>query len=150
VTWGAINWLPDIFRWARVVADVLEPGGFLYLAEGHPSTLALEEIEGRLVARYDWRTPAERPFMMDEATTYTGDERKLGNTRTYEWIHPLSDIMGALTEVGLRIEWLHEHELLPYRLFPMMVPIDSPGLFRLPDAMSRLPLSFSIRATKPG
>ena len=44
VTWGAINWLPDIFRWAQVVGDVLEPGGFLYLAETHPATLCLEEI----------------------------------------------------------------------------------------------------------
>ena len=36
VTWGAINWLPDLNRWARVVASVLKPGGFLYLLEGHP------------------------------------------------------------------------------------------------------------------
>jgi 2-polyprenyl-3-methyl-5-hydroxy-6-metoxy-1,4-benzoquinol methylase len=27
VTWGAINWLPDIFAWAKVVAALLRPGG---------------------------------------------------------------------------------------------------------------------------
>jgi len=36
VNWGAINWLPDIRRWAEIVAHFLNPGGELYLAEGHP------------------------------------------------------------------------------------------------------------------
>src|SRR5438067_8018314 len=31
VTWGAICWLPDISRWARIVAALLRPGGSLYL-----------------------------------------------------------------------------------------------------------------------
>ena len=148
VTWGAINWLPDIFRWAKVVADVLEPGGFLYLAEGHPSTLCLEEIEGRLVPHYAWRTPRKNPVVLDAPMTYTGDARPLTHTRTYEWIHPLSEIITALTQAGLALDWLHEHELLPYRLFPMMEPTESRGLFRLPDNHPRLALSFSLRATK--
>ena len=29
VTWGAINWLPDIGRWAEIVAHFLKPGGAL-------------------------------------------------------------------------------------------------------------------------
>jgi SAM-dependent methyltransferase len=150
VTWGAINWLPDIFRWAKVVADVLVPGGFLYLAESHPSALCLEEVEGRIVAKYGWRTPIERPLVFDDATTYTGDPRPVAHPRTYEWIHPLSDIVSAVTAAGLTVEWLHEHELLPYRLFPKMVPATEPRLFRLPDDEPRLPLSFSLKAVKRG
>ena len=71
--------------------------------------------------------------------------------RTYEWIHPLSDIVTALIAGrACTLEWLHEHELLPYRLFPMMEPAESPGLFRLPDSQPRLALSFSLKATKRG
>ncbi len=33
---GAINWLPDIGRWAEVVRGVLAPGGVLYMKEVHP------------------------------------------------------------------------------------------------------------------
>src|SRR5262249_61906933 len=33
---GALCWLPDIRRWAQVVADLLRPGGRLVLREGHP------------------------------------------------------------------------------------------------------------------
>jgi hypothetical protein len=32
VTWGAICWLPDIRRWAEIVAHFLKRGGSLYLA----------------------------------------------------------------------------------------------------------------------
>jgi 2-polyprenyl-3-methyl-5-hydroxy-6-metoxy-1,4-benzoquinol methylase len=33
---GALNWLPDLDAWARVVHELLRPGGVLYLAEIHP------------------------------------------------------------------------------------------------------------------
>jgi len=149
VTWGAIIWLPDIRRWAQIVADLLSPGGWLYLAEGHPLTLSLEEVEGRLVASQPWRTPATAPLAYDDATTYTGDPTPLAHTRSYEWCHPLSDIIGGLLEAGLRLDFLHEHETLPWQYFPMMVPVGE-RLYRLPDGHPRMPLSFSLRASKAG
>ena len=48
VTWEAINWLPDIARWAHIVAHFLKPGGSLYLAECHPA--ALESLIKRFVS----------------------------------------------------------------------------------------------------
>jgi SAM-dependent methyltransferase len=154
VTWGAINWLPDIAGWARVVASLLAPGGRLYLAETHPVTLCLEERDGRIEAAYDFRTPVDRPLVTDEATTYTGDARRVTATTTYEWIHPLSAIVSAVADAGLSVTRLGEHERLPYRLFPSMVaePDDGSGastLYRLPDGWPRLPLSFSLEARKP-
>jgi SAM-dependent methyltransferase len=149
-TWGTICWLPDIVRWARVVADVLEPGGFLYFCDTHPAAACLEEIDGKLVPHYAWRTALDAPITMDVPTTYTGDARPIEHTRTYEWIHPLSDVLSALIDAGITIDWLHEHEYLPYRLFPMMVPADSKGLSRLPDGQSPVPLAFSLKASKRG
>ena len=149
VTWGAIIWLPDIRRWAQVVASLLAPGGWLYLAEGHPSTLSLEEVDGRLVAARSWRTAATAPFEYDDATTFTGDPTPLAHTRSYEWCHPLSDIIGGLLEAGLHLDFLHEHERLPWRYFPMMVEAEDRG-YRLPDGHPPLPLSFSLRASKRG
>jgi SAM-dependent methyltransferase len=149
VTWGSIIWLPDIRRWAKIVAELLAPGGWLYLAEGHPSTLSLDEVNGRLVALRPWRTPVTAPFVYDDATTYTGDPTPLTHTRSYEWSHPLTDIIAGLLEAGLCLNFLHEHEALPYRHFPMMVS-DGEGLYRLPDGHPSLPLSFSLRASKSG
>jgi SAM-dependent methyltransferase len=147
VTWGSIIWLPDIRRWAKVVTELLVPGGWLYLAEGHPSTLSLDEVYLRLVALRPWRTPVTAPLVYDDATTYTGDPTPLTHTRSYEWSHPLSDIIGGLLEAVLHLDFMHEHETLPWRHFPMMEPAET-GLYRLPDGHPPLPLSFSLRASK--
>ena len=149
VTWGAIIWLPDIRRWARIVAGLLAPDGWLYLAEGHPSLSSLEEVDGRLIASRPWRTEPVAPFVCDDPITYTGDPAPIAHPRSFEWCHPLSDIIGGLLEAGLRLDFLHEHETLPWRYFPMMVPAGE-RLYRLPDGHPKLPLSFSLRASKPG
>ncbi len=148
VTWGAICWLPDIRRWGRIVADFLAPGGYLYLLETHPSASVLEQIDGRLVAHYDWRTPLEQPLVFDDDTTYTEDSDLLKNSRTCSWNHSLSDIVGGLLDQGLRLAFLREHETLPYRHVDMMVEAGS-GMFRLPDGQPRLPLAFSLKMVRP-
>ena len=148
VTWGAINWLPDIGGWAKVIASLLKPDGYLYLAESHPSTLCLDMVEGRIVPRFDWRTPPDRPLSDEAETTYTGDETKLAHRENYEWIHPLSDILNGLIGAGLRLDWHHEHSALTWNLFPNMEE-GRDGLYRLPAGHPQLPLSFSLKASRP-
>ena len=46
VSWGAIEWLPDLERWAGIVARHLRPGGTFYMAEIHPFGYALDEVPG--------------------------------------------------------------------------------------------------------
>jgi SAM-dependent methyltransferase len=147
VTWGAICWLPDIAGWARVVASLLRPGGSLYLADAHPSALAMEEIGGQIRPHYPWRVPADRPLLFEDAVTYTGDERKLTHTRSYEWIHPFSAVVNGILSAGLSLDFLNEHERLPWRLFPSMIAGEG-GLFRMPSSGPSIPLSFSLRATR--
>jgi hypothetical protein len=48
---------------------------------------------------------------------------------------------------GLRLDYFNEHELLPWQRFSMMISA-GPGLFRMPDWHARMPLSFSLRASK--
>ena len=146
-TWGTICWLPDMTAWARTVAAVLAPGGELYFADAHPGFLVLEEQAGRLTPTYDFQTQADRPLAFTNPTTYTGDPTVMTNQATREWIHPLSAIFSALLEAGLTLKMFREHELLPWRGLPMLVPA-SDGLWRLPDGHPRLPLAFSLRARK--
>ena len=52
---------------------------------------------------------------------------------------PLSDIIGGLLESGLRLDFLHEHETLPWRHFPMMVPAGERRYrLRPPDVAARV------------
>ncbi|MGE0210614.1 MAG: class I SAM-dependent methyltransferase [Parvibaculaceae bacterium] len=149
VTWGAINWLPDIRRWGGVVASLLKSGGVLYLAESHPSTLCLDEVDGviRAAPRYRWRAAPNDPIREEVPTTYNGDPTVLANKETREWIHPLSEILGGLMAAGMRLDWLHEFDALPWPLFPMMVEGED-RLYRMPAGAPELPLAFSLRMTK--
>lgn len=145
-TWGTICWLPDVKRWAKVVADMLASGGSFYFLDSHPSAQVLDQRDDRLEPVYGWRTPMENPDAFPETKSYTGDTHQETIT-DYNWIHPLSDIIGGLLEAGLRLDFLHEHEVLPYKLFPMMVPAGQ-GLFRLPGGSVPIPLSVSLKAVK--
>ncbi len=147
VTWGAINWLPDIARWASVVASLLKPGGRLYLAEAHPTILCFDWVEGRIGPRFDWRTPQAAPILDETETTYTGAADRLVNRRAYEWIHPLSDILNGLIAAGLTITRFTEHPALTWALFPNMTEGED-GLYRLPADHPQLPLAFSLDARK--
>ncbi|MFN0193052.1 MAG: class I SAM-dependent methyltransferase [Aestuariivirga sp.] len=149
VTWGAINWLPDIKAWAYLVSSLLRPGGSIYLLEGHPSLMTLDEKTPELRPAYDWRNPPDKPLTMAEELTYTGDTAKIAHPVTHEWIHPLSDIVNAVIAAGLRLEWLHEHEELAWQFAPIMMPVEGKRtMWVLPEGFPRLPLSFSLRARK--
>lgn len=148
-TWGTIGWLPDVARWAKVVAALLKPGGTLYLLEGHPSLLLADEKTPELRPGYDWRTPAATPLTMNEATTYTGDTARVTHSTTHEWIHPLSGIVNAVIGAGMRLDALNEHELLAWQFAPIMVPVEGRRrMWKLPDGFPRLPLAFSVKATR--
>src|SRR5450631_1019335 len=68
---GALCWLPDIRRWANVVASLLRPGGRLFLREGHPMlwSLADPRPDGLLVVEYPYFEQRE-PMIWDEGGTY--------------------------------------------------------------------------------
>jgi SAM-dependent methyltransferase len=148
-SWGTIYWLPDIHRWGSVIATVLKPGGSLYFADQHPSFALLDEVDGHPLPTFNWRTPSSLPLEFAPNQTYTGDPRPLVNTRSFEWIHPLSDILMALIDQGLAIEHIAEHEALPWAMFPLMQK-GADRLYRLPPGIPRMPLSLSLRARKAG
>lgn len=150
VTWGALPWLPDVARWARIVAHFLKPGGWLYLAEGHPAALVLDDEEratpdgnpGFLLPYF--HTDALR---LDDAVDYLDRTARLTNAATCQWIHPVGKVVTSLIEAGLRLDWLHEHPAITWRMFHCLVEDDT-GLYHWPDK-PWLPLSYSLRATKP-
>jgi len=148
VSWGAVCWLHDIRAWASIVAQLLAPGGFAYLADHHPCAIVLEPDGGRLYWHYSWRSGPDDAIGYDAPTTYTGDDTVFANARAYNWNHALSDIICGLADHGLRLDFLHEHESVPWRMFPMMVEVGD-GLYGLPESYPRIPLAFSLRASKP-
>jgi SAM-dependent methyltransferase len=148
-TWGTICWLPDMMRWAHVIASVLKPGGELYFADMHPTFAVLEVVDGKLVPMWDFDTPPDTPLPFTNATTYTGDPTVMANQSTREWIHSLSAVLGGLIEAGMSLTMFREHAVLPWQGLPIMVPATE-RMWRLPDGYPRIPLAFSLRAKKVG
>lgn len=148
-TWGTINWLPDMARWGQVVATMLKPGGRVYLADGHPAMLILEEEGEDLVHRYPWRTAPDGPLRFDEEIDYTGAPLPKDASASYDWAHPLSSIIGGLLRAGLTLDFFHEHDVVAWQYAKVMEPVpDMPRMFRMPQCRPSMPLSFSLQASK--
>lgn len=140
---GALVWLPDVTRWARVVAELLEPGGFLYLLEGHPVAQILDDAQGTNVV-LDYF--AEQPWVEDCPYTYT-DGPALKQTRSVQFQHGLGQVVTALAAAGLRIEFLHEHDFDCFQRFESLERHG--GQYRFPAGHPRIPMMFSLRASRP-
>lgn len=147
---GVLPWLPDLSRWARVVAGLLRPGGLFFLRDSHPVLNALDHDRGdgtlALTAPY---FGVGRPLRYDCGTSYADTEVRLSSATTYEWQHSLSEVVQALLDVGLVLTSLAEHRTLPWQALPQMVPT-SVGDYALPEVQRDLmPLAFSVTATSP-
>lgn len=143
-SWGVLIWLPDLDVWARNVASMLRPGGFLYLAESHPFINPYEEEDGRLVEVYEYGGGVMR---FDEPGTYAEPGAQTEKNVSYEFTHSLGEIVTAVADAGLHLDWLHEHDSLVWPFAPTLMEQGDDGLWRWKD--SALPLSFSLKATKP-
>lgn len=148
---GAVCYLPDLDLWARVVRDLLKPGGFVYLAEFHPLLDALGEVpepgrEDSLELCHDYLSG--RGAIAKESThTYTDGPPLSTATTAYEWRHGVGEVVTALAGAGLLIEVVREDERLPWPRFPSMEAGED-GWFRLPDQAPRIPLLYAIRARR--
>ncbi|MFJ6464595.1 class I SAM-dependent methyltransferase [Streptomyces sp. NPDC091387] len=142
---GALNWLPDIDRWAETAASLVAPGGFLYLAEFHPLTDCLDDATGsRIVHDY-----FSRDAWVDETPgTYADFDAPTVHNRSVEWQHPVGSVVSALAAAGLRIEFLHEHDASLFARFPALER-QPDGCYRFPAERPRVPLMYSIKATRP-
>lgn len=142
---GALNWLPDLERWADAAASLVAPGGFLYLAEFHPLADSLDDETGaRIVHDY-----FSRDAWVDEVPgTYADFEAPTVNNRSVEWQHPLGDVVSAVAGAGLRIDFLHEHDMTMFQRFAALRRGDD-GYYRFPGDRPRVPLMYSLRASRP-
>jgi len=82
---GALNWLPDLERWAAVAAGLLEPSGTFHLVEFHPVTFAFADDD--LTLEYDYFLKPEGIEIEDEGGSYADLKAKTLHNRTLEWQH---------------------------------------------------------------
>ena len=145
---GAICWLPYIRRWAQVVSSFLEPGGIFYMREGHPIVWALdyERDDEQIVVRHPYFEQSE-PSSWSEDTTYGGDG-VIANPDMFDWNHGMAEVLQALIDAGLRIDRVEEYDSLEWEAGPVN-DLGEDGRYRLRKGRERLPVMWSVLATKP-
>jgi SAM-dependent methyltransferase len=135
-SYGTVCWLPDLSRWAQVVAANLAVGGTFYMVEFHPIY--------DLLAGYSYFTRAE-PDVEEEGTYTENGADAVATLAT--WAHPLSSVINSLIGAGIRVDRVNEFPFSPYNCFEGMVERE-PGRFYLSHKGNDVPLVYSLTGRK--
>lgn len=141
-SYGVIGWLPNLKPWGQMIAERLKDGGTFFMAEFHPIVWMFDYFEEKPVITYG--------YMQDEVIyeEYKGtyaDKNSNMISKEYGWNHGLGDVVSALTEAGLHIEYLKEFTESPYDVLPDLVKTES-GMYTTKRQL--YPLIFTLKATK--
>lgn len=143
-SYGVLTWLPDLTGWGKVIAHFLKPGGTFTIVEFHPFFMVHDLDDPALPRKYPYFAQ-DGPIVEETVGSYAGPSDVRG--KEYSWCHTLSDVVNALLGAGLRLEYLREFPNSPVG-WPDHLVQGPDGLYRLADDDGRIPLLFSIRATK--
>ena len=146
---GALCWLPEIRRWAAVVAALLAPGGRLFLREGHPVLWTIDERHtDRLVIGYPYFETRE-PIVFEDPTTYVEGDARLEHAVTHSWNHGMGEIVSALLDEGLVLTQLVEHDTVPWDALPgQMEQTGELREWQLVEHREWLPLTYTLQAVR--
>lgn len=148
---GALNWLPDIGRWAQVVASLLRPGGCLHLFESHPMLETIDDAAqpDAIHLSYPYFV-TEHPIRWEDSISYAG-EGVVESPLQYVWSHGLGEVVQGVIDAGLVVTKLQEHRVLPWRLLDWFDSV--PGYEKWTQMPTHLrdvvPMSYTLRAKKP-
>jgi SAM-dependent methyltransferase len=144
---GVLCWMPDIVRWAEVVASFVKPGGSFYIHEAHPMLWAVDDEQ---------RTPNDLhlayPYWSGDVLTfpvegsYADPTAEVDAEWEHGWNHSLGEIVTSLARAGLRIESLDEKDTVRWPV-EWLVPRDG-GYGFPPEQVGTMPLMYSLRARK--
>ncbi len=142
-TEGAIGWLPDLKKWGETVRHLLKDDGFVYVNDGHPFFMALDEeklTENKVEIKYPYF--GKVPDKDDSIGGYASEPKE---ATSYFWMYTISDIINALSEAGLVIEFFNEFDTLAWDIGGMEL-VDK-GLYQFPFFKGKFPFQFSLKAT---
>ena len=141
-SYGTIGWLPDLDKWANVVSHFLKPQGKFILADFHPIVWMFDNDFKEVFYSYF----NVEPIIEEESGTYANKNASL-ETKTITWNHPTSEVLNALIQSGLEIQSFDEYDYSPYNCFNQTEEFE-PGKFRIKHLQNKIPMVFTLTATK--
>lgn len=145
-SYGVLHWLRDLHPWGQMIAHFLKPSGIFYIVEDHPTFRMFttgEETKLKLANPYFF---SETPDRVETTGSYATDNQG-EEVSFYIWNHGIGDVINALIDAGLTLEFFHEFPYAARAKFPFMEQ-GSDGWWRLPVQYPQIPFLFSLRARK--
>jgi SAM-dependent methyltransferase len=146
---GVLCWLPDIDRWGEIVASFVKPGGIFYIHEAHPMLWAVDDAQqtsNDLHLAYPYSSGEVLTFPVEGS--YADPTAHVDAEWEHGWNHSLGQVVTALADAGLRVEFLDEKETVTWPV-EWLVPRER-GYGFPPEQKGTMPLMYSLRARKEG
>ena len=141
-SYGTIGWLPNLDKWAAVISKFLKPGGQFVFVEFHPVVWMFDDDFEKIGYRY-FNSGA---IVETENGTYADRSANI-EQQSVMWNHSISEVLNSLIRNGLEINAFDEFDYSPYNCFKHTVEFE-PGKYRIKHLDNKIPMLFSLRATK--
>ena len=158
-SYGALCWLSDLGTWARGVASILKPGGWLVLVDYHPAS---QMFDAKLERKYSYFAEGRAQTWADGVGDYVAETGTspygafLPGVQRFKNPHPvhefqwaIGEIVTAILDAGLALTTLKE---FPYangnKAFESMRNIGG-DRWALPPESANIPLMYAVSAQKP-
>jgi SAM-dependent methyltransferase len=141
-SYGTIGWLPDLEKWAKVVATYLKPGGIFYMADFHPVVWMFDDNFTKIEYAYH----KTEPIIVENQATYVENKEPIIN-KEYGWNHSISEILNSLLAQGLQLQFFNEHTYSPYSCFNNVVEFEK-GKWHINGLEGKIPMVYSLMMRK--
>ena len=139
-TYGTIGWLPDIAKWAEVIAHFLIPNGKLIFVDFHPVVWMFDDNFTHVAYNYF----QEDPIIEEVSGSYADKEIQITDT-TITWNHGLSEVFQALQNAGLTIDHFSEYPFSPYDCLNDLIEVE-PNRFQVKHLVNKIPMVYALTA----
>jgi hypothetical protein len=132
-----------------VVAELLRPGGRLFIREGHPMLWALDDLrtDDLLLVDYPY-FEREEPLVWEESGTYVETAAVFTQSVTHQWNHGMGEIVTALLDAGMELTALTEHDSVPWQALPRRMEQLADKEWRIKDRPWRVAHSYTLQAVR--
>lgn len=141
-SYGTIGWLPNLDKWAKIVAKYLKPGGKFVFVEFHPVVWMFDDDFQKIAYHY-----FNKEVIIETETGSYADKTSDLTQEYVMWNHSISDVVNNLVKNGLEINSFDEFDYSPYNCFNKTEEF-KPNKFRIKHLDNKIPMVYAIVATK--
>lgn len=121
-----------------MILERLKPGGIFYIAEFHPAVWMFDEEFMQIKYYYD----NKEVIVTENEGTYTDRNADIKG-KEYSWNHSISEVLNALINAGLKLNFFSDHTYSPYSCFRNAAETEK-GKWDIKGIESGIPILYSF------